>query len=183
MTSLELALGIGGGSSSSGGSGGPSPVPLLDNVARTLALTAMAWSKSAFVCGLLGTQPVKRVRLGLLALVGVLNAVVVGTVVFHWVRCKPLHKAWDVDIDGTCFGWGARNAVQITAQGECLRVWVCLYVFVYMRRFYNTRLGRRTCVWNSGVEADRDRSIFCLHGHRTRRPGVFDRVVREPAAP
>lgn len=145
MTSLELALGIGGSSSSSGGSGGPSAVPLLDNVARTLALTAMAWSKSAFVCGLLGTQPVKRVRLGLLALVGVLNAVVVGTVVFHWVRCKPLHKAWDVDVDGTCFGWGARNAVQITAQGESLRA------PFYVRRCYSMLLGRSMAIFETQV--------------------------------
>lgn len=120
MTSLELALGIGDDSSSSS-SAGPSAVLLLDNVARTLALTALAWSKSAFACGLLyGTRPVGRVRLALLGLVGVLNAVVVGAVVFHWARCRPLHKAWDVDVDGACFGWGVRNAVQITAQGECV---------------------------------------------------------------
>lgn len=115
-TSLELAAGA---STSDSADGAGAAVTLLDNAARTLALTAVAWSKSAFACGLLGLRPVRTYRWGLLALVGVLNAVVVGAAVFHWVRCRPIARAWDRDGEGGfCFGVDARNGVQIAAQGE-----------------------------------------------------------------
>lgn len=122
MTSLELAAGVSstGPSASTTSTAGASPaVALLDNAARTVALTAVAWSKSAFACGLLGLRPVRAYRWCLLAMVGVLNALVVGAAVFHWVRCRPVSRAWDADVAGVCFGVDARNGVQIGAQGGC----------------------------------------------------------------
>lgn len=117
MASLELALGIGGQTATTGDSG-PSAVLLLDNIARTLALTALAWSKSSFACSLLGLRNAALIRWSLWAIVASVNAVVMGTVIVHWIRCKPIFKAWDTGVDGTCWSSNIHNATQIAVQGE-----------------------------------------------------------------
>lgn len=121
ITSLEVGAGM--SSSISSTSTVPPAVILLDNVARTLALVAVAWSKSALACGLLGLRPVPKYRWALLAMVGLLNALVVAAAVFHWVRCKPISRAWNDDVNGKCYSAITRNGVQIGAQGES----ICLY--------------------------------------------------------
>lgn len=89
-------------------------------MARTLALIAVAWSKSALALSFLGTRrggETNPVRWGLRALVGLLNVLVLGVVIVHWVRCRPVFKAWDAGVDGVCFGRAVDDDVQIAAQG------------------------------------------------------------------
>lgn len=139
-TSLELAVGT---TTASTTTTTHPAVTLLDNTARTLALASVAWSKSAFACGLLGLRPVRTYRWVLLTMVGVLNAVVVGAAVFHWVRCRPISRAWDGGEGGFCFGVDARNGVQIAAQGELLCVYVCMCVCACLGFVCGSRRGER----------------------------------------
>lgn len=120
VTSLELALGMGGSRPRE-----TAALLLLDNLARTYALAAAAWSKSALACTLLvvgcggggggGRRAV--IRWALVALVVLLNADAGAAAAAHWVRCRPAFKAWDAAADGSCWPPRVDAAVQIGAQG------------------------------------------------------------------
>ncbi|KAJ4409161.1 hypothetical protein N0V82_009540 [Gnomoniopsis sp. IMI 355080] len=114
--SISLALGVGTASSSSSS---PSAPLLLDNVTRTMALTAAAWAKSAFAFGILPLSDRRGMRWALLGLIVFVNVVAVGGIVTQWVRCRPIFKAWVTGVDGTCFARATLNAVGISVQGEC----------------------------------------------------------------
>lgn len=81
----------------------------------------MAWSKTAFAISLLGLVRHRDAlpRWGLWIMIGLLNSVVISAVIVHWVRCKPVFKAWDMAgvAGGVCFDRVLHNGVQIAAQG------------------------------------------------------------------
>lgn len=44
--------------------------------------------------------------------------VAVAGIVTHWVRCRPIYKAWMMSANGTCFERATINAVGISVQGK-----------------------------------------------------------------
>lgn len=86
-----------------------------------MALTAAAWAKSAFAVGLLALSIRRHIRWTLLSLITLVNMVAVAGIVTQWVRCRPIYKAWMVDVHGTCFERATSNAVAISVQGEFTR--------------------------------------------------------------
>ncbi|KAJ4387247.1 hypothetical protein N0V93_007836 [Gnomoniopsis smithogilvyi] len=130
--SVSIALGTGSASANSFPSTIPSAPLLLDNVTRTMALTAGAWAKSAFAFGLLGLCDRRGVRWALLGLVLFVNMVAVGGIVTQWVRCRPIYKAWLLSVNGKCFERATSNGVAITVQAYYAFVDIVLVVLGYM---------------------------------------------------
>lgn len=129
VTSLELALGAGRRQTSTPPDG-PSALLLLDNVARSLALTAMAWSKTSLACTLLRLQSPRLVRAALYSVVVFVNMVLAGAAITHWLRCRPIAAGWGSG-DGTCWSINVQNIVQLSAQSFSAAMDLALVVVVW----------------------------------------------------
>lgn len=129
VTSLELALGAGRLQTSTPPDG-PSALLLLDNVARSLALTAMAWSKTSLACTLLRLQSPRLVRAALYSVVVFINVVLAGAAITHWLRCRPIAAGWGSG-DGTCWSINVQNIVQLSAQSFSAAMDLALVVVVW----------------------------------------------------
>lgn len=129
VTSLELALGAGRRQTSSPPDG-PSALLLLDNVARSLVLTAMAWSKTSLACTLLRLQSPRLVRAALYSVVVFVNMVLAGAAITHWLRCRPIAAGWGSG-DGTCWSINVQNIVQLSAQSFSAAMDLALVVVVW----------------------------------------------------
>lgn len=129
VTSLELALGA-GRRQTSAPPDGPSALLLLDNVARSLALTAMAWSKTSLACTLLRLQAPRLVRAALYSVVVFVNMVLAGAAITHWLRCRPIAAGWGSG-DGTCWSINVQNIVQLSAQSFSAAMDLALVVVVW----------------------------------------------------
>lgn len=116
----ELAFGLG----TPTGADNAVAIRLLDNIARTFALVAAAWAKTAFACSLLGlARDSRRTWWTLWFAIVSLNAVTVGVCVAHWLRCVPVNKAWDDSVaSGRCWKKTVQNDVDLVAQGELTRI-------------------------------------------------------------
>ncbi|KAL1851334.1 hypothetical protein Daus18300_012580 [Diaporthe australafricana] len=129
ITSLELALGT-GRRQTSDPAPGPSAILLLDNVARSLALTAAAWSKTSLACTLLRLQSPRLVRAALYAVAVLVNMVLAGAAIAHWLRCKPIPAGWGSG-DGTCWSISIQNIVGLSAQAFSAAMDIALVVVVW----------------------------------------------------
>ncbi|KAG6354995.1 hypothetical protein INS49_004076 [Diaporthe citri] len=94
---------------------GPSALLLLDNVARSLALTAMAWSKTSLACTLLRLQSPRLARAALYSVVVLVNTVLAGAAIAHWLRCRPIAAGWGSG-EGACWSINIQNIVGLSAQ-------------------------------------------------------------------
>lgn len=130
----------------------------------TMTLTAAAWAKSGFACGLLGLSDRRGVRWGLLCLVAFVNVVAVGGIVTQWVRCRPIYKAWVVSVDGKCFARATSNAVAITVQGQ----------YWYLKQ--------GTLPWVTRTDHIIHDSMLRLRRSRLRGPGLYVGLVKWPQA-
>ncbi|KAF3763408.1 hypothetical protein M406DRAFT_74024 [Cryphonectria parasitica EP155] len=118
-SSLELALGLGTTTQAINSlSYSSSSLLLLDNVARTLALTTAAWSKSALGISLLGLGRKRRALWALGVVIASVNMEAIGTTLAHWMRCKPVFGAWNDSANGTCWPRRVDSAIQISAQDK-----------------------------------------------------------------
>ncbi|POS68620.1 hypothetical protein DHEL01_v212986, partial [Diaporthe helianthi] len=116
ITSLELALGAGRRKTSSP-QPGPSALLLLDNVARSLALTAAAWSKTSVACTLLRLQSPRMVRTALYSVVALVNIGIAGAAITHWLRCRPIAAGWGGGGgEGSCWDIDVQNILGLSAQ-------------------------------------------------------------------
>ncbi|KAK2608309.1 hypothetical protein N8I77_006927 [Diaporthe amygdali] len=130
MTSLELALGAGRRETSKPPPGAPSAIPLLDNVTRSLALTAAAWSKTSLACTLLRLQSPRPIRAALYVVIAFVNMVLAGAAITHWLRCRPIAAGWGVG-DGTCWSISVQNIVQLSAHAFSAAMDLALVVVVW----------------------------------------------------
>lgn len=130
MTSLELALGAGRRETSKPPPGAPSAIPLLDNVTRSLALTAAAWSKTSLACTLLRLQSPRPIRAALYVIIAFVNMVLAGAAITHWLRCRPIAAGWGVG-DGTCWSISVQNIVQLSAHAFSAAMDLALVVVVW----------------------------------------------------
>jgi hypothetical protein len=71
-------------------------------VRTTLIMTAAAWSKTAFAVTLLRITD-GRLRWVLWSIIISMNIAMGLSAMIGWVTCKPLAKAWDPTLDGTCW--------------------------------------------------------------------------------
>lgn len=129
ITSLELALGTGRRQTSPSPSG-PSALLLLDNVARSLALTAAAWSKTSLACTLLRLQSPRLVRAALYSVVVFANMVLAGAAIAHWLRCRPIAAGWGSG-EGSCWTISVQNIVGLSAQSFSAAMDLALVVLVW----------------------------------------------------
>lgn len=129
ITSLELALGA-GRRQSSPAAAGPSALLLLDNVARSLVLTAAAWSKTSLACTLLRLQSPRPIRAALYSVAALVNAALAAAAIVHWLRCRPIAAGWGSG-EGTCWSIGVQNIVGISAQSFSAAMDLALVVVVW----------------------------------------------------
>lgn len=129
ITSLELALGT-GRRPTAPRPAGPSPLLLLDNVARSLALTAAAWSKTSLACTLLRLQSPRLVRAALYSVLVFVNMVLAGAAIAHWLRCRPIAAGWGSG-EGACWSINIQNIVGLSAQSFSAAMDLALVVVVW----------------------------------------------------
>lgn len=129
ISSLELALGA-GRRQTSPPPAGPSALLLLDNVARSLVLTAAAWSKTSVACTLLRLQSPRLVRAALYSVVVLVNVVMAGAAITHWLRCRPIATGWGGG-EGSCWSINVQNIVGLSAQAFSAAMDLALVVVVW----------------------------------------------------
>ncbi|KKY31785.1 putative integral membrane protein [Diaporthe ampelina] len=129
ITSLELALGA-GRRQTSAPPAGPSALLLLDNVARSVALTAAAWSKTSLACTLLRLQSPRPVRAALYSVAVFVNMVLAGAAIAHWLRCRPIPAGW-ASGEGACWSISVQNIVGLSAQAFSAAMDLAVVVVVW----------------------------------------------------
>ncbi|KAK4186342.1 hypothetical protein QBC35DRAFT_437492 [Podospora australis] len=77
----------------------------------TLAVTAAAWSKTAFAVTILRIAEgpgsyIRYTKWGIWAVILSLNVVLAMNGMMAWVGCNPVQKAWDWEWEGECFDTG-----------------------------------------------------------------------------
>lgn len=201
IASLELALGLGNDDSSSSSSTSrplsssssttntnEEALILLDHVARTFCLTAIAWSKSAVAVMLLKARggshsSLRPILQGLLfGFIAVVNTVLAAACLAHWFRCMPIAKEWDDSIDGSCWSMSVHGAIGIAAQSTFRKPLTFMMQFWEntwhpIERMLTKSNYRFLCCY--GCNTSRDRAVACLgtgsqSGRQSWRGGPVD---------
>jgi len=79
------------------------------NAAGTFSITAAIWSKTSFGITLLRLTD-GWIKKATWAIIISMNIAMALSALFPWISCTPLHKAWDMYAEGTC--WEPRVMVR-----------------------------------------------------------------------
>lgn len=80
------------------------------------SILATAWSKIAFAMALLRIST-GRVRVVVCAIIVSTNVVFGVNGLIQWIQCWPVAKAWNWDLDGSCWGSGVVQDVNTAVAG------------------------------------------------------------------
>ncbi|KAK4465109.1 hypothetical protein QBC42DRAFT_219432 [Cladorrhinum samala] len=72
------------------------------NIASTLTITSTVWSKTSFGITLLHLTNGTLRKITWACIIS-MNVIMGLNALLAWIQCKPLKKAWDVTVDGTCW--------------------------------------------------------------------------------
>jgi len=80
------------------------PLLLIINVAGTFSVTATIWSKTSFAITLLRlANGSKSLKVLIWFIIVSMNIAMGLSALFPWVACRPVRKAWDFLVEGTCW--------------------------------------------------------------------------------